>query len=105
MEQIPYTSIIGSLMYAQTYTRLDINFVMGRLARYQSSPGINHWKATKQMLRYLLRMKDHILTYKRFDHLEVIRYSYSYFSKCVDIKKSTFGYLFPLPRGQFHGRV
>ena len=31
MERIPYASIVGSLMYAQTCTRLDISFAVGML--------------------------------------------------------------------------
>ncbi len=31
MKNIPYASAIGSLMYAQVYTRLDIAFVVGML--------------------------------------------------------------------------
>ena len=42
MEQIPYASIVGSLMYAQTCTRADISFAVGMLGRYQSNPGMDH---------------------------------------------------------------
>ena len=94
MEQIPYASIVGSLMYAQTCTRPDISFAVGMLGRYQSNPGIDHWKPTKKVLRYLQGMKDRMLTYRRSDHLEVIGYLDSDFSGCVDYRKSTFGYLF-----------
>ena len=34
MKNIPYTSIVGSLMYAQVCTRPDIAFVVGMLGRY-----------------------------------------------------------------------
>jgi len=34
MENIPYASIVGSLIYAQTCTRPDISFVVGMLGRY-----------------------------------------------------------------------
>ena len=34
MVNIPYASIVGSLMYAQTCTRLDISFAVGMLGRY-----------------------------------------------------------------------
>jgi len=34
MEDIPYASIVGSLIYAQTCTRIDISFVVGMLGRY-----------------------------------------------------------------------
>ena len=31
MKAIPYVSIVGSLMYVQAYTRLDISFVVNML--------------------------------------------------------------------------
>ncbi|KAA0054022.1 Endonuclease/exonuclease/phosphatase [Cucumis melo var. makuwa] len=52
MEIIPYASIVGSLLYALTSTRPDINFAVGMLDRYQSNPGIDHWKAAKKVLRF-----------------------------------------------------
>ncbi|GAA0175174.1 transmembrane signal receptor [Lithospermum erythrorhizon] len=52
MENIPYPSVVGSLMYAQTCTRPDISFAVGMLGRYQSNLGMDHWKAAK-VLRYL----------------------------------------------------
>ena len=67
MESIPYASVVGSLMYAQTCTRPDISFAIGILGRYQSNPSMDHWKAAKKVLRYLqeqriiyLRIKDPI---------------------------------------------
>jgi len=42
MENIPYASIVGSLMYAQTCTRPYISFAVGMLGRYQSNPGFDH---------------------------------------------------------------
>ena len=50
MDNIPYSSLVGSLMYAQTYTRLDKSFVVGMLGRYQSNPGLFHWRAAKKAL-------------------------------------------------------
>ncbi|KAA0032876.1 Retrovirus-related Pol polyprotein from transposon TNT 1-94 [Cucumis melo var. makuwa] len=99
METIPYASIVGSLLCAQTCTRPDISFAVGMLGRYQSNPGMDHWKVAKKVLRYLQGTKDYMLTYKRSDHLEVIGYSDSDFTGCVDTRKSTFGYLFLLAEG------
>ncbi|KAL4388039.1 hypothetical protein GQ457_09G022720 [Hibiscus cannabinus] len=42
MKNIPYASVVGSLMYAQVCTRPDIAFAVGMLGRYQSNPGIDH---------------------------------------------------------------
>ncbi|XP_048229448.1 secreted RxLR effector protein 161-like [Ricinus communis] len=99
MKNIPYASVVGSLMYVQTCTRSDISFVVGILGRYQSNPGLDHWKAAKKILRYLQGTKDHMLTYRRSNHLEVIGYSDSDFARYVDTRKSTFGYLFLLAKG------
>ena len=63
MERIPYVFFVGSLMYAQT-TRLDINFSVKMLGRYQSNPCLDNWKATKKVLRYLQGTKDHFVTYR-----------------------------------------
>ena len=71
-------------MYAHTYTRLDISFAVRMLGRYQSNPGVDHWKVVKKVLRYLQETKDHMLTYKRFGHREVIGYSDSNFAGYVD---------------------
>ena len=86
-------------MYAQIYTQPDINFATGMLGRYQSNSGMEHWKAVKKVLRYLQGTKDHMLTYRRSDHLEVIEYSDSDFVGCVDTRKSTLGFVFLLARG------
>ena len=49
------------------------------LGRYQSNPGIDLWKAGKKVLRYLQGTKDYMLTFKRYDQLEVIGYTNSDF--------------------------
>ena len=69
MESIPYASVVGSLMYLQTYTRPYISFAVGMLGRYQSNPGIDHWKAAKKVMRYLQGTKDYMLTFRRSDQL------------------------------------
>jgi len=53
MEDIPYASVVRSLMYAQTCTRPDISFVVCMLGTYQSNPGLEHWKAAKKVFRHL----------------------------------------------------
>ena len=96
MKNIPYTSAVGSLMYAQVCTRPDIAFVVGVLGRYQSNPGIDHWRDAKKVIRYRKGTKDYMLMYRRTDSLEVIGYSDSNFVGCVDSCKSTSGSIFKL---------
>ena len=52
MKAIPYSSVVGSLMYAQVCTCPHIVFVVGVLGRYLSDLGQNQWEATKKVLRY-----------------------------------------------------
>ena len=99
MQQIPYASAIGSLMYAQVCTRQDIVYIVGMLGRYLSNPGKDHWIATKRVMRYLQRTKDYMLTYRKSDHLEIIGYSYSDFARCRDSMKSTSCYIYLLAGG------
>lgn len=104
MGLIPYASVVGSLMYAQVCTRPDIAYITGMLGRYQSNPGMDHWKAAKKVLRYLQGTKDLMLTYRKMDNLEVMGYSDSDFAKCADDKKSTSGYIFLLSGGPISWR-
>lgn len=104
MRMIPYSSVAGSIIYAQVCTRPDIAYIAGMLGRYLSNPGIAHWKAAKKVLRYLQGTKDYKLTYRRSDNLEVVGYSDSDFAKCNEDKKSTSGYIFLLAGGPISWR-
>ena len=64
MNNIPYASTVGSLMYAQIYTRPDIAFAIGMLGRYQSNPYMDHKRVVKKVMRYLKRTKDYRLMYR-----------------------------------------
>lgn len=99
MQNIPYASVVGSIMYAQVCTRPDIAYITGMLGRYLSNPGLDHWKAAKRVLRYLQRTKHHMLTYRRSDRLEIVGYTDSDFAGCQDSMKSTAGYIFMLAGG------
>ena len=50
-------------------------------------------------MRYLQRTKDYMLTYRKSDQLEIIRYSDFYFAGCRDSMKSTLGYIYLLAGG------
>ena len=100
MKVVPYSSIMGSLMYAQVCTYPDIAFVVGLLSRYLSDLGQSHWKAAKKVLRNLQGTKDLMLTYWLTDTLEVVGFSNSDYAGCMDDKKSTsFGYIFMMAEG------
>nr|CAN72798.1 hypothetical protein VITISV_031251 [Vitis vinifera] len=99
MKTIPYDNAIGSLMYAQVCTRPDIAFIINVLGRYLLNPGHDHWVVAKKVMRYLQRLKDFMLVYRRMDNLEVVGYLDSDFGGCSDDRKSTSGYIFMLAGG------
>ncbi|RVX18276.1 Retrovirus-related Pol polyprotein from transposon TNT 1-94 [Vitis vinifera] len=99
MKNIPYAFAVGSLMYAQVCTRPDIAFAVGMLGRYQSNLGIDHWKAAKKVMKHLQGTKDYMLMYRRINNLEVTDYSNSNYAGCIDLRKSTSGYVFMLTGG------
>ena len=78
-------------------TRPDLTFVTGLLGRYQSNPGIEHWKLLKKVLRYLQGTKGLMLTYRRSNTLHIDRYTDSDYAG--DERKSTSRYIFTLVGG------
>ena len=57
MSSIPYASAVGSIMYAMLCTRPDVAYALGIASRFQTDPGEDHWKAVKNILKYLRRTK------------------------------------------------
>jgi hypothetical protein len=93
MEDIPYASVVRSLMYAQDCTR-PLMF-----GRYQKNPGKIHWVGIKKALRYCQDTKDFMLTYRRLDKVKVVGFTVADFVGCVDSRKSISGYIYTLARG------
>ena len=63
MKVIPYASAIGSIMYAMMCTRSNVCLAISLTGRYQSDPGVDHWTAVKNILKYLKRTKEMFLDY------------------------------------------
>ena len=62
VSKISYASVVGSIMYAMTYTRSDVTYSLGVVSRYQSDPVEKHWKITKVILKYLRNTKSNGLS-------------------------------------------
>lgn len=98
MDKIPYSSAVGSLMYAMIATRPDIAFAVGVVSRYMSNPGRKHWETVKGILRYLKATKDMRLCYGS-QELCVKGYTDSDYAGDLDSRRSTSGYVFTLAGG------
>ncbi|PLW49320.1 hypothetical protein PCASD_02649 [Puccinia coronata f. sp. avenae] len=53
-----FRALVGALNYLSTTTRPDITFAVSSLSQYLNAPGINHWEAGIQVLRYLKGTRD-----------------------------------------------
>jgi len=99
MKDIPYASAIGSIMYAMTCIRPDVAYALSMTSRHQASPGPDHWKAVKNILRYLNRTKNKFLVYGGQKELAVKGYSDASFMTDHDDKRSQSGFVFLLNGG------
>ncbi|GJX26151.1 retrotransposon protein, putative, ty1-copia subclass [Tanacetum coccineum] len=63
MQNVPYASVVGSIMYAVRCTRPDVAFAQNITSRFQQNPGESHWTAVKNILKYLRNTKDMFLVY------------------------------------------
>src|SRR5215204_2957790 len=99
MSVIPNASAIGSIMYAMLCTRPDVCLAISLAGRYQSNPGVDHWTAVKNILKYLKRTKDMFLVYGGDKELVVNGYFGASFDTDPDDSKSQTGYVFILNGG------
>ena len=68
------------------------------MSRYQSNPGEDHWKAVKNILKYLRRTKDIFLVFGGSE-LKIEGYTDFSFQSESDDSKSMSGYVFTLNGG------
>ncbi|GJS10762.1 hypothetical protein Tco_0367558 [Tanacetum coccineum] len=62
MQNVPYASAMGSIMYAVRCTCLDVAFAQNITSRFQQNPGDLHWTTVKNIMKYLWNTKDMFLT-------------------------------------------
>nr|GEX42753.1 retrovirus-related Pol polyprotein from transposon TNT 1-94 [Tanacetum cinerariifolium] len=63
--RVPYSSAVGSLMYAMVCTRPDLAHVVSVVSRYMHNPGKMRWEAVKCILRYLKGTSNIGLSFKK----------------------------------------
>ncbi len=64
MKNVPYASVVGSLMYAMMCSRPNICYAISMVSEYQSNPGQAYWKVVLRILRYLKGIVDYSLCYQ-----------------------------------------
>ena len=89
-----YQSAVGSLLYLSTWSRPDIAFAVGSVARFCSCPTKEHWLALKRILRYLKGTENHGLMYVRDEKEQCVGYCDADWAGDKSDRKSTSGYVF-----------
>lgn len=98
MSKVPYSSAVGSLMYAMVCTRPDIGYAVGVVSRFLSNPGKEHWSAVKWILRYLKGTAKKCLCFGNGNQM-LVGYVDADMAGDVDSRKSTSGYLITFAGG------
>jgi Reverse transcriptase (RNA-dependent DNA polymerase) len=99
MKGIPYLAGVGSLMYASMATQPDITYATNKLSQFNADPGLPHWTALQQVLRYLKRTRNLALTLGGTIKPRLTGYTDSDYAGCTDTRQSTSGYIFTLGCG------
>jgi hypothetical protein len=94
MAVLPFREVVGCLMYAALTVRFDIAFMAGQLAQHYQNPGMEHWKAAIQVLRYLKATRNHGLCFGGNDSN-----NHDDYAGDPDTRRSTSGYVFILNGG------
>jgi ATP-binding cassette subfamily B (MDR/TAP) protein 1 len=93
MDRVPYSSAVGSLMYAMVCTRPDIAHAVGVVSRFMHNPGKEHWQAVQWILRYLRGTSGQCLVFGG-SKLAVQGFVDSDHQGNMDNGRSTTGYVF-----------
>ena len=94
MNDKPYRSVLGSVMWGQLATRPDLSFSISLLARFQANPGVEHWNALMHVIGYVKNTLDYGLTYSRDADLSPHAFVDADYGGCKDTRRSTSGYVF-----------
>ena len=98
MTAIPYSSAVGSLMYAMTATRPDIAFAVSALSAFMANPGEKHWIALKRVLRYLQGTRHYTLVLGG-SQVELRGWCDADWGTDKDTRRSVTGYIFKVGNG------
>jgi hypothetical protein len=104
VDKLQYQAAVGSLMYLSVWTRPDIAFAVGMVARYTANPKQQHWAAVKRIFRYLKGSQDRGIEYANSPVDDLHGYSDADWAGDVVDRKSTSGYVFILANGPISWR-
>nr|KAJ0214373.1 hypothetical protein LSAT_V11C400171290 [Lactuca sativa] len=86
-----YRSLVGALQYL-TITRPDISYVVNQVSQYLAAPTVDHFQAVKRLIRYVKGTITYGLTFSRPSRTTIVGYSDVDWARCLDTRRSTYGY-------------
>jgi hypothetical protein len=95
VRNVPYRTVMGSLLWLANNTRPDIAYPVSILSQVLSNPGRVHWEAAKRVVRYLKGTEDAWLTFGG-SHVGLCGFSDSSWGSEVLNWHSMSGYAFTL---------
>src|SRR4051812_18577006 len=96
MSRVPYSSVVGSLMYAMVCSRPDLSFAMSLVGRFMANPGKEHWKVVQWIFRYLRGTSGAYLKFGRTNEGFVGYVDSDFASSDLDKRRSLTGYVFTI---------
>ena len=94
MSRVPYSTVVGSLMYAMVYSFPDLSSAMSVVSRYMANRGKENWKVVQWIFRYLHGTSNACLKFGSTD-VGLAGYVDSDFaSSDLDKRRSLTGYVF-----------
>jgi hypothetical protein len=95
MSKVPYSSVVGSLMYAMVCSRPDLAHAMSVVSRYMANPGKEHWNAVQWIFRYLRGISNACLRLGKCTR-GLVGYVDSDYAGDLDTRRSLKGYVFTI---------
>jgi hypothetical protein len=93
MSKVPYSSAVGSLMYAMFCSRPDLSYAMSLVSRYMTNPGKEYWNAVKWIFGYSRGTSDACLQFGR-NREGLVGYVDLDYAADLDKRRSLTGYVF-----------
>ncbi|KAE8712607.1 hypothetical protein F3Y22_tig00110239pilonHSYRG00035 [Hibiscus syriacus] len=95
MEKVPYSNVVGCLMYAMVCTRPDLAHVVSQVCKYMSKPGKQHWEA----VNWIFTVRHGIVFGSQRDNPLVVGYVDLDYAGALDNRIFTTEYVFTLGGG------
>jgi len=93
-DALPYREAVGILMYLMVGTRPDLCFAIGKLSRFVSCYGKEHWAAIKRVLRNVKGSMDKGLVFDKSASYVLQGYSDADWAGNHETRRSTTGFTF-----------